>query len=190
MFAKFFSSQKDASGKRYGGYFFSSKKARDNDDIDDNDTIDIDNNNNNDNNTVGDDSYIDDDDESSTCIRENNYLIRTNKIDTKGTYYIKYEGDDQTQLVLRNTTVHKFHDGSMKKIIDIDHVYVPTLINNLFSQSNEGTNDDDTSIKTQLLRNIVEKGDILVMINRTMVYDMRLDDVTNMMAELTESGKS
>lgn len=200
MFAKFFSSQKDESGKRYGGYFFSSKK--DGDIIGEEDEVDDNNNNNDENNINNDNDNEYDDNSTETNIKEKNYTLRINKLETKGIYRIDYVGDDETQIVLRNITVQKFHDGTMKKIIDVDHIYKPTLLSNsLFSQksNNNDFNEDDhdnddgnDSMKsvTEVLKNIVEKGDILVMINKTMVYDKHLDEVTNMMLKLSETGET
>ena len=204
MFAKFFSSEKDASGKRYAGYYFSSKKSRrDDDNDDDNDNTINDNNTISNNDNTIDDNTIDDDDDDNdtrTCIKENNYVLNIGKIDSKGTYSIKYNGDDQTQVVLKNTTVHKFHDGSMRRIIDIDHIYKATVIStNLFSQNTTTTtttddndsNDGSTKSKTLIsLEKIAEKGDVLLMINKIMVYDKKMDDVTTLLSSLTEQGKT
>ena len=101
---------------------------------------------------------------------EQNFIVHTSRLKQRGIYEIEYLGDIRTGIVLRNSVEHKFPDGEVHHIIDVQGIV-------------EGY-DDDTIEMSNILNKIVEQGDILVRVNNKNIGNADIYEVAALLSEI------
>lgn len=102
----------------------------------------------------------------------NHCKIHCSMLKSEGIYEIDYTGDINTGIILRNNVQHKFPNNEDHYVIDIQGIV-------------EGLNEESKELG-QILNQIVEEGDILVMVNDISIGNSDIYEVANMLAEIKE----